>query len=116
MPLKLEITGGDISLKCEGTIELYAKRTETKNDTITATGQVVLTSDSTLQMKWFDGSGSLPTLFSFWTLIKSTYGGAGAAITADNNFIYPPYSGSELLTYGLTNDNKILRVVVDQAA
>ncbi len=67
-----------------GTIEMYASPIANRNDTIEATGRVLLDDQvSILEVKWFDETGDVRAIGSEWTLITSTYGGtlAGGPVT-----------------------------------
>ena len=99
-----------------GTLEMYANRTEISNDQIIATYRVTLGDVSTLRMKWFDNTGSLPPLLSYWTLIKSEYTGLLPAISNSSHFVPPSLLIGEVLTPLLAENNTELRVYVEPAS
>jgi hypothetical protein len=116
VPVKLNIKGAaTVSLQCDGTLELYAKKSEYLNDKITTDGRVVFGSAAKIGMKWFNNNESFPVYDPPpWTLIESTYvdlGGVLTAISGNPTFIYlplnPPY---ELLVAGVSSDNKKYQV------
>jgi hypothetical protein len=106
--ITLDITGADLSLRCAGTLDLYAMKSEDKNDKIVASGKVEFTDDTKVKLTWFESdTGGLRGVNSTWELVKAGYPGPGDAINqtpADANFTRPTLVGTEALVLERAED------------
>ena len=108
------------AIKSVGQIELFLVRDDaTKNDQINTDGRVVLIGGN-LVMKWFKDESFLPQVNDAWELIKTTYTGAGAAISNAATPVYPDLhigitgTDDELLVYDDGNNGNEVRMIVER--
>ena len=109
VPLTLKINSSTVALKCFGTLELYAHKSDYASDQIEAVGEVLfgVGTNSTVRMKWFVDNISNPGYADYWVLVKST----GDEITNTPAFDPPPMDFPEYLIPGVSPDKKQFRVL-----
>ncbi len=104
VPVNIFISGGDKSLMCDGTIQMYAdKGVGNKSDNITATRKVVFGDHTLIDMYWFEATQNvaLPAMPVAWLLVESTFNDPGDntdSINVTPSFDDPPVGVNEAIT------------------